>query len=175
MENRIILTSEVSAEKLHRLALEVAEQLSDDETELIIIGIEGAGKFGMEGTGKLIASKVANYLQQYVSSPMKMIALHLDKHKPAVITLSEEINFDNKNILLVDDVSNTGKTLMYALKPFMQFHPKSIQTLVLVERMHKQFPIKPDYVGYSIATAPDDYVQVEETNGNISAAVVSGD
>ena len=104
-----------------------------------------------------------------------MIALHLDKHKPAVITLSEEINFDDKNVLLVDDVSNTGKTLMYALKPFMQFHPKSIQTLVLVERMHKQFPIKPDYVGYSIATAPDDYVQVEETDGNISAAIVSGE
>jgi pyrimidine operon attenuation protein/uracil phosphoribosyltransferase len=64
---------------------------------------------------------------------------------------------------------------MYALKPFMQFHPKRIQTLVLVERMHKQFPIKPDYVGYSVATAPDDYVQVEEDNGSISAAVVSGE
>ena len=173
MENRTILTSEASAEKMHRMALEVAEQLSEDETELIIIGIEGAGKFGMEGTGKLIAAKVADYLKQYISSPIKIISLHLDKHKPAVITLSEELNFDDKNVLLIDDVSNTGKTLMYALKPFMQYHPKSIQTLVMVERMHKLFPIKPDYVGYSVATAADDYVQVEEKDGNISALIVS--
>ena len=173
--DRTILSGEAAAEKLHRMALEVAEQLSEDDAELIVIGIEGAGKFGSEGAGKFIASKVSGYLKNYIASPIKIISLHLDKHKPAVITLSEEINFDNKNILLVDDVSNTGKTLLYALKPFMQFHPKSIQTLVLVERMHKQFPVKPDFVGYSFATAPDDYVKVEEENGNISAVLVSGD
>lgn len=172
MKNETILTKEVSNEKFHRMALEVAEQLNEDDAELIIIGIEGAGKFGIEGAGNLIAGKVANHLKQYLTLPIKTISLHLDKQKPAVITLSEEINFDNKNVLLVDDVSNSGKTLMYALKPFMQYHPKRIQTLVLVERMHKQFPIKPDYVGYSIATAPDDYIQVEEMDGNISASIV---
>ena len=174
MQNKTILTPEVSAEKFHRMALEVAENLTEDDTELIIIGIEGAGKFGTAGAGNLIADKVAQHLKQYLSIPVKTISLHLDKQKPAVITLSEEINFDDKNVLLVDDVSNSGKTFMYALKPFMQYHPKRIQTMVLVERMHKQFPIKPDYVGYSIATAPDDYVQVEEINGNISASIVSG-
>ncbi len=173
MENRTILTGEAAVEKMHRMALEVAEQLCEDNTELIIIGIEGAGKFGIEGTGKFIATKITGYLQKYMSSPIKMISLHLDKQKPAVITLSEEMNFDDKNILLIDDVSNTGKTLMYALKPFMQYHPKSIQTLVMVERMHKQFPIKPDFVGYSIATAPDDYVQMEEEGGQITASIVS--
>ncbi len=175
MQTRTILTAEVSEEKFHRMSLEVAEQLSEDDAELIIIGIEGAGKFGMEGAGKLIATKVANHLKKYIDAPVRTISLHLDKHKPAVITLSEETNFDDKNVLLVDDVSNSGKTLMYALKPFMQYHPKRIQTMVLVERMHKQFPIKPDYVGYSIATAPDDYVQVEEMEGNISASIVSGE
>ena len=174
MENRTILSGEIIAEKLHRVALEVAEQLSEDDADLIIIGIQGAGKFGVEGAGKFIAAHVAEDLKKYISTSIKIISLHLDKHKPAVITLSEEMNFDNKNVLLVDDVSNTGKTLLYALKPFMQFHPKRIQMLVLVERMHKQFPIKPDYVGYSIATALDDYVQVEETNGNLSAVLVSG-
>lgn len=175
MQNKTILTSEVSAEKFHRMALEVAENLSEDDTELIIIGIEGAGKFGTAGAGNLIADKVGHYLKQYLTIPVKTISLHLDKQKPAVITLSEEINFDNKNVLLVDDVSNSGKTFMYALKPFMQYHPKRIQTMVLVERMYKQFPIKPDYVGYSIATAPDDYVQVEEINGSISTSIVSAE
>ncbi|MFT4154592.1 phosphoribosyltransferase family protein [Parafilimonas sp.] len=175
MQNKTILTAEVSEEKVHRMALEVAENLSEDNAELVIIGIVGAGKFGMEGTGSLIAAKVAAHLKNYVSTPVKIISLHLDKQKPAVIALSEEMNFDDKNVLLVDDVSNSGKTLMYALKPFMQYHPKRIQILVLVERMHKQFPIKPDYVGYSIATAPDDYVQVEEANGNIAASIASGE
>jgi pyrimidine operon attenuation protein/uracil phosphoribosyltransferase len=175
MESRTILSGEVVAEKLHRIALEVAEQLSEDDTELIIIGVEGAGKFGVEGAGKFIAAEVEKHLHKYISCPIKIISLHLDKHKPAVITLSEEINFDNKNVLLVDDVSNTGKTLLYALKPFMQFHPKSIQTLVLVERMHKQFPIKPDYIGHSFATATNDFISVEESDGNISAVLVSGD
>ena len=61
----------LSAEKLHRMALEVAEQLSEDDTELIIIGIEGAGKFGIEGTGKFIAAKVASHLQQYITVSYK--------------------------------------------------------------------------------------------------------
>ena len=173
MENRTILSGEVVAEKLHRMALEAAEQLSEDDAELIIIGIEGAGKFGVEGAGKYIASQVGGHIKRYISSPVKLISLHLKKHETSAITLSEEINFDGKNILVIDDVSNTGKTLLYALKPLMQFHPKRIQTLVLVERMHKLFPIKPDFVGYSIATAPDDYIRVEEEEGNISAVLVS--
>ncbi len=173
--DRIILSGEVAAEKLHRMALEVAEQISEDDSELIIIGIEGAGKFGTEGTGKLIAAQVAEHLKTYISTSLKMIALHLNKHKTSAITLSEDVNFDNKNVLVVDDVCNSGKTLLYALKPLMQFHPKRIQTLVLVERMHKLFPIKPDFVGYSIATAPSDFIKVEEHNGTISAVLVSGE
>ncbi len=173
--NRIILSDEVTSEKLHRMALEVAEQLSEDDSELIIIGVEGAGKFGEEGTGKFIAAKVESYLKNYISIPLKKIALYLNKRETSAITLSEDVNFDNKNVLVVDDVCNSGKTLLYALKPLMQFHPKRIQTLVLVERMHKLFPIKPDFVGYSIATAPSDFVKVEESNGNITAVLVSGD
>ena len=172
---RIILSPDVAVEKMHRMALEAAEQLSGDDTELIVIGIEGAGKFGTKGAGKFIATKITDYLRQYLSCPITLISLHLDKHAPSAITLSDEISFDNKNILLIDDVSNSGKTLLYALKPLMQFQPKRIQTLVLVERMHKLFPIKPDYVGYSIATASGDYIHVEQEDGNVHAVMDSGD
>ena len=175
VRKRIILTPDVAVEKLHRMALEAAEQLSEENTELILIGIEGAGKFGTKGAGKFIASKIADDLRQYLSCPITLISLHLDKHAPSAITLSEEISFDDKNILLIDDVSNSGKTLLYALKPLMQFQPKRIQMLVLVERMHKLFPIKPDYVGYSIATSSGDYIHVEQENGNIQAVMDSSD
>jgi len=174
-KKRIILTADVAVEKLHRMALEAAEQLSEDDAELIVIGIEGAGKFGTKGAGKFIASRITDYLQQYLSCPIKLISLHLDKHTPSAITLSEEMNFDNKNVLLIDDVSNSGKTLLYALKPLMQFQPKRIQTMVLVERMHKLFPIKPDYVGYSIATSSGDYIHVDQENDNINAIMHSPD
>ena len=171
-KKRIILSNEVAAEKLHRIALEVAEQLNDDETELVIIGVEGAGKFGTKGAGKFIAAKIAGYLQQYISGKIKIISLYLDKHSPSAITLTEEINFDNKNVLLIDDVSNSGKTLLYALRPLMQYQPKRIQTLVLVERMHKLFPIKPDYVGLSVATTMLDHIHVQVNNNEVIGAFV---
>lgn len=163
-EKRTILTGEVALEKMHRMALEIAEQLSGDETELVIIGIRNSGIF--------IAEKITQYLQQYCTTSVKLIQLSMDKKKPTEVVLSENIDLNNKNILLVDDVSNSGRTLLYALKPLLDQYPKRIQTLVLVERMHKLFPIKPDYVGFSVATDASDYIQVEEENGGIKAMIV---
>lgn len=163
-EKRTILTGEVALEKMHRMALEIAEQLSGDETELVIIGIRNSGIF--------IAEKITQYLQQYCTTSVKLIQLSMDKKKPTEVVLSEDIDLNNKNILLVDDVSNSGRTLLYALKPLLDQYPKRIQTLVLVERMHKLFPIKPDYVGFSVATDACDYIQVEEENGGIKAMIV---
>jgi pyrimidine operon attenuation protein/uracil phosphoribosyltransferase len=64
-------------------------------------------------------------------------------------------------IIIIDDVSNSGKTLSYALKPFLEFHPKKIRTLVLVERSHTSFPVRPDYVGLSVATTIQEHIFVE--------------
>lgn len=163
-EKRIILTGEVALEKMHRMALEIAEQLSGDNNELVIIGIRNSGTF--------IAEKIVHYLHAYCPTPVKLIHLSMDKKKPAEVVLSENIDLGGKNVLLVDDVSNSGKTLLYALKPLLDQYPKRIQTLVLVERMHKLFPIKPDYVGFSVATDASDYIQVEEENGQIQAVII---
>ena len=75
--------------------------------------------------------------------------MSFDKHLPKDFTLSEDIDFNDKNIILIDDVSNNGKTMLYALKPLLNFQLRRIQTLVLIERMHKLYPVKPDYVGLS--------------------------
>ena len=163
--NRVILNADVAAAKLHRMALEVAEQLSGDTEPLILIGIRNKGS--------LIANEIAIVLADFITAPIQVITLQIDKDMPDAVALSEQVDFNNKNVILIDDVSNSGKTLLYALKPLLKFYPKRIQMLVLVERMHKLFPIKPDYVGYSIATASSDYVQVEEKNGNITAVLSS--
>ena len=79
---------------------------------------------------------------------------------------------NNKNIIVCDDVANSGKTLLYALKPLLNTHPKRIQILVLVERMHKLFPIKPDYVGLCITTTLEDNIIVEVEDNEIAGAYI---
>ena len=76
------------------------------------------------------------------------------------------------NIVVIDDVANSGRTLLYALKPLLEAHPKSIQTMVLVERMHKLFPVKPDYVGLSLSTTKENHIQVEVLNDELIGAFV---
>ena len=96
--------------------------------------------------------------------------IDIDKKNPKKISIAKENNFNDAVIIVTDDVANSGKTLLYALKPFLDFYPKKIQTLVLVERSHKKFPVAPDYVGLSISTATDERIIVETKSGKITGA-----
>lgn len=164
-ERRQVLTQEIIEVKLQRMALEIAENISEDVEPLMLIGIER--------NGKMIAEKLSAYVLQYLKVFVQILSVSFDKKLPIDIVLSENVSFDNKNIIVIDDVCNTGRTLMYALKPLLDFHPKRIQTLVLVERMHKLFPIKPDYVGLSLATAQHDYIYVETTDIEVTGAYIA--
>ncbi len=163
-EKNYVLTKEAAQEKLHRMALEIAENISEDDAPLVLIGVRH--------NGSVIAEKLSVYLLEYVKVMVQIISVSFDKHLPVDVSLSEGIDFTGKNVIVVDDVSNSGRTLMYALKPLLDFHPKRVQTLVLVERMHKLYPIKPDYVGLSLATTLQDHIQVEVVNGEIVGAYV---
>ena len=127
-----ILDSETAQIKIQRMAYEVLEENSE-ETELIIAGIRESGR--------VIAQALYQQLQQISSLKLTLLEVFLDKKKPSQVSLSEKPPFHQKVILLVDDVSNSGRTLLYALQPFLHDHPKKIQTLVLVERTHKAFQI----------------------------------
>jgi pyrimidine operon attenuation protein / uracil phosphoribosyltransferase len=165
LSKKYILNKAAATQKLQRLALEIAEQLSGDTSDIYIIGIRNSGT--------VIAEKVAANLKAIVQNTVHNLSVSFDKNKPTDIELSNNhIDFNNTNIILTDDVANSGKTLLYALKPLLQFHPKRIQTLVLVERMHKQFPIKSDYIGLTVATTPQDHIQVEVINGEVEGAYI---
>ncbi len=157
-----ILSKEVAEKKMQRIALEIAGQLYGEEVPLTIIGITGSGM--------VVAEKLFALLKPLVQMPVEIISCNLNKKNPDVITYSKEIDFNNKNVLLVDDVTNSGRTLLYALKPLLQYYPRSIQTMSLVERMHKSFPVKIDYIGLSIATTLQDHIQVEVENGEVLGA-----
>lgn len=159
-----ILTKEVAERKMQRIALEIAAQLYNENSPLIIIGIAGSGM--------VIADKIFILLKPLLQLPVQIVTCTLNKKNTDVISYSEDIDFNNKNVLLVDDVTNSGRTLLYALKPLLDYHPRSIQTMSLVERMHKSFPVKIDYIGLSIATTLQDHIQVEVEGGEVMGAYI---
>ena len=163
-QKNYILNKEGAGQKLHRMALELAEDLNGDLQPVIIIGIRN--------NGTIIAEKMGALLKPYVTNEIKIISVSMYKSRPGKVTLSEQLNFDDLHVVIADDVTNSGKALLYALKPLLDFHPKTIQTLVLVERMHKLFPVKPDYVGLSVATTLQDHIQVEVVNGEVMGAYI---
>ena len=163
-ERKYVLTASAAQQKLKRMSLEIAESLSGQTGELYLLGIQQSGM--------IIAEEMAKLLGGLLNKKIRTIAAQLNKQKPTDVVLSEQVDLNGANIVLIDDVTNSGKTLLYALKPLLEAHPRSIQTLVLVERMHKQFPVKPDFVGLSIATTQEEHIQVETAGGSIFGAFV---
>ena len=154
MEKNYILTQQVAETKLRRMAYEILENNSG-EKKLILAGIRESGS--------VIARNIRRLLLEIAGGELtiELITITLDKKRPAEVTLSQTLTFNDQVIIVVDDVANSGKTLLYAMKPFLDHHPRKIEALVLVERSHKAFPIQPDYRGLSLATTLQDHIYVE--------------
>jgi pyrimidine operon attenuation protein/uracil phosphoribosyltransferase len=142
-------------QKLSRLAYEVYEN-NFAEKELLIVGIDGNGY------------KVANHLCEKLKkiSPLKITLgkIKLNKDRPwegEPITDFEDKAFVNKTIILVDDVLNSGKTLMYAVKLFLDKPVKKINTVILVDRSHTRFPVKADFVGLRLSTTLQEHIEAD--------------
>jgi pyrimidine operon attenuation protein/uracil phosphoribosyltransferase len=160
-DKNYILTGEVAEKKLQRMAYEIVER-NVGESQLILAGIKESGL--------IIANKIKDLLQPIYKGESTVIEIGLDKRNPTDIAISPLIDFNDKVIIVTDDVVNGGRTLLYALKPFLSFQVKKIQTLVLVERTHKAFPVTSDYVGLSVATTVQDHIVVETKDGKILGA-----
>jgi pyrimidine operon attenuation protein / uracil phosphoribosyltransferase len=160
-DKNYILDQLVAEKKMRRIALEIIEN-NADEKELILAGIRGSGS--------VVAKCIQKMLAEISDVKTEVISLTLDKKEPKEVILSQKIDFNNKVIIVVDDVANSGKTLLYAMKPFLEFQPKKIQTLVLVGRSHNSFPVHPDYVGLSIATTLQEHIYVEVNEDKVLGA-----
>lgn len=163
-EKKYILQTDIIRKKLNRLALEIIEN-NIDEKELIFAGIEA--------NGIILAKRLKQLVESVADVKIELLTIGLDKQKPVDIVLSREMDFNNRVIIIMDDVTNSGKTLLYALKPFLAFLPKKIQTLVLVERSHKQFPISANYKGCSLATTLQEHIMVEVDGDKITGAYLA--
>ncbi len=142
-------------QKIRRLAIEILEH-NYEEPEIILAGINNRG---MAFARLLHAELVA-------ISSQKITLTHL-RINPAD-PLSVEIKIDlpipyleEKTIILVDDVANTGRTIFYACKPILDTLPKKVEVAVMVDRTHKSFPVKVDYFGMSLATTLLENIDVQ--------------
>lgn len=161
MAKNYILDQATAFRKLQRMAYEIVEN-NLDEKEIILVGIRE--------NGSIIAENIQNLLKQISSIDSQLLHLSLDKRKPGEIRIDKELDFNDRVIIIVDDVANSGKTMLYALKPFLASHPKKIQTAVMVERTHKAFPVNSDYVGISVSTTLQEHIYVEVNGPVITGA-----
>ncbi len=151
-----IATLEKIQQKIKRIAFEIAED-NYDEKEIILAGI------GKETEGYVLAQLLHDELKKISSAHIRLASIELNKQNPddQPVTLQlKNDEIDNSVIILVDDVANTGRTLLYAIKPFLDYAPKCIRIAVLVERKHKLFPVSPDYVGLSLSTTFQEHIKV---------------
>ena len=158
-----ILTQQTAERKLRRMAFEILENNSGEQ-QLILAGIRESGS--------VIARNIQRQLNEIAGDRVvtHLISIGLDKRSPGEVTLSESLPFDDQVIIVIDDVANSGRTLLYAMKPFLDFHPRKIESLVLVERSHKAFPVQPDYSGLSLSTTLQEHIYVEVEGDEVKGA-----
>ena len=150
-----LLDSRQIKQKIKRLAIEILEQ-NFGEDEIILAGINSNGL----GFAKMLEKE----LVQLTENKITLTSINLSPANPleseVTINISEK-DLNKKVIIIVDDVANTGRTIFYAIKPLLEVLPKKIQVAVLVDREHKSFPIKVDYVGVSLFTTIQDDIDVQ--------------
>lgn len=161
--NTILLSSKQIQQRIDRIAYQVYED-NTEEKEIIVAGIRS--------TGYQVAEMLSAVLKKIAPFKIQLIDVQLDKHSQTMSEIRIPLTgaqLQGKVIILVDDVLNSGKTMMYALKPFLAADIKKIRTAVLVDRNHRRYPIAADYVGHSLATTLQEHVTVEIENGKASA------
>lgn len=125
---------------------------------------------GIAKSGVLFAQSIISFLKQISDLEIHFIQLEINKKNPHLpIKTSVDVNvLKNQSVVLVDDVLNTGSTLIYATKNLLEIPLKQLKTAVLVNRNHKNYPIKADYKGISLSTSINEHIQVildSESNG----------
>jgi pyrimidine operon attenuation protein/uracil phosphoribosyltransferase len=153
-EKTMILNKVQTLQKITRIAYEIYEN-NPKEKEVYLAGIFEKGY--------QFATILKKELEKVAPFTVTLIRIDLDKLSPqqSVVQLDIDANkLKNKTIILLDDVLNTGKTMAYSLKPFLNVAIKRLQTAVIVDRAHKNFPISADYVGYSLSTSLKENIDV---------------
>jgi pyrimidine operon attenuation protein/uracil phosphoribosyltransferase len=155
MQGSLILNDKQVKRKIQRMAYQIWER-NFNETALLLIGIKDNGYY--------FAKALAHEIEKISGISTEVFGLKINKQNP----LQQEIETDltahqwkEVNIILVDDVQNSGRTMIYALRYLLSYQLKSLQCAVLIDRSHNQFPVKSDFVGLSLSTTLNEHVDVQ--------------
>lgn len=155
-------------EKISRICGRLAYQILENninEDEILLVGIKEKGYE--------IAKIIEQKLKDISSSKVHLKSITIDKKNPNQISeVDINFNLNPKSVYLVDDVLNTGKTLMFAVNSLLKYDFDLIKTIVLIDRNHKRFPVKVDFKGISLSTNLDDTVKLISENNNLEAVLV---
>lgn len=149
----IILTQQEIDHKTRRIAYQIYETFPDD-SEVVIAGIAK--------NGYLFAQKLALQVESISDIKVTLCEVKINKQQPLdpIETSLKPEEYANKSLILVDDVLNSGTTLIYGVRHFLNVPLKKFKTAVLVDRNHKQYPVKADFKGLSLSTSLRENVQV---------------
>lgn len=142
-------------QKIKRLAIEILEN-NYKEKEIILAGINN--------NGMSFAQLLYKQLLPLTKSSIILTRISINPANPLDKDIEIELpltDLNDKSIIIVDDVANTGRTIFYAIKPLLTILPKKIEVAVLIDRTHKSFPIKVDYLGMSLATTLRENIDVQ--------------
>lgn len=153
-------------QKIRRLAIQILER-NYNEPAIVLAGINTSGS--------ALATLLREELSAITSQEIKQVKVKLNPANPLDTPVVVDVaigSLSNQVIIVVDDVANTGRTTFYACKPFLEILPSKMEVAVLVDRMHKAFPMHPDYVGLSLATTLQDNIVVQlSTPGEYSVTL----
>ena len=162
MDKKKILTNSQIKRKIKRISLQIIES-NVEEKEVVLAGIEQ--------NGFLLAKELNKMITELSNLNIKLCSLKIDKKNPLnnISTSLDSSEYKNKSIVVVDDVLNSGSTLMYAVKHFLDSELRQLKTAVLVDRNHKKYPIKADFKGVSLSTSIQNHVKVQFDKSSIEA------
>lgn len=155
----IILTNKEIEHKTKRIAYQIYETFINEQ-EVVLAGITT--------NGYIFAQKIGAELNLISDLKITLCEVNINKQQPqdSISTSIPKEDYQNKGLVLIDDVLSSGTTLIYGVKHFLEVPLSKFKTAVLVDRNHKKYPVKADFKGLSLSTSLQEHIQVvfEENN-----------
>ncbi len=165
LQDNTILNHEEIKHKIRRIAYQIYEN-NVNESEIILAGIDS--------NGYILAKKLKTQLSKISTIQPILCKVSIDKKNPrnTIKTSISADDYKNKSVVLIDDVLNSGTTLVYGVKHFLDVPLKQFKTAVLVNRNHKKYPVKADFKGISLSTSLHEHIEIILEGGNFKASLV---
>lgn len=147
IQNLILDNTDVE-NKIQRIGLQILED-NINRSRIIL--------FGISDNGKLIGKKLIDHIAKISKLEIELIKVNIDNQS---VLYNKKFDIKNESVLIVGDVSHSGRTLQLVISDLIQYNPLKIKTSVIVNRDHALFPVKIDYAGLSLSTSVNEHVDM---------------